>query len=75
MNQALEISTVNSKLFNKQITYAESLRLIFAIRSGYETKVEEIITNQNTNRKFIWIEMDKWYFDIATERINNTIWF
>lgn len=47
--EALEISTVNSKLFNKQITYAESLRLIFAIRSGYETKVEEIITNQNTD--------------------------
>lgn len=26
---------------------------------------------KNTNRNFIWIELDKWYFDIATERINN----
>jgi len=26
---------------------------------------------KNTNRNFIGIEMDKWYFDIATERINN----
>jgi len=26
---------------------------------------------KNTNRNFIGIEMDKWYFEIATERINN----
>ena len=26
---------------------------------------------KNTNRNFIGIEMDKWYFDIAQERINN----
>ena len=25
----------------------------------------------NTNRNFIWIEMDKLYFEIATKRINN----
>ena len=30
---------------------------------------------KNTNRNFIGIELDKWYFDIAKERINNTIWF
>ena len=26
---------------------------------------------KNTNRNFIWFEMDKWYFDIAQERIKN----
>ena len=25
---------------------------------------------KNTNRNFIWFEMDKWYFEIAQERIN-----
>lgn len=47
--EALEIATVNAKLFNKQITYAESLRLIFAIRAKYQDKTEQIITNQNTD--------------------------
>lgn len=49
MNQALEIATVNWKLFNNLITYAESLRLIFAIRKKYQDKTEQIITNQNTD--------------------------
>lgn len=26
---------------------------------------------KNTNRNFIWFEMDKWYYDIAVNRINN----
>lgn len=47
--EAMEIATVNSKLFNKQITYAESLRLIFTIRAKYQNKTEQIITNQNTD--------------------------
>ncbi len=34
-----------------------------------------LIACQNTNRNWIGIEMDKWYFEIAKERINNTIWF
>jgi len=36
MSYSLEIATINAKLLNNQITYAESLRLIFAIRSKYE---------------------------------------
>jgi hypothetical protein len=43
--EALEIATINARLFNRQITYAESLSLIFAIRSKYE----KLITNKNTN--------------------------
>ena len=41
--QYLQIADVNAKLFRKEITYAESLRQIFAIRSKYENKVESII--------------------------------
>lgn len=48
-NEAVEIATVNWKLFNNLITYAESLRLIFAIRKKYQDKTEQIITNQNTD--------------------------
>jgi hypothetical protein len=44
-NESLEIATINAKLFNNQITYAESLRLIFAIRAKYQDKTEQIITN------------------------------
>ena len=47
--EALEIATVNWKLFNNLITYAESLRLIFAIRKRYQNRTEQIITNQNTD--------------------------
>lgn len=36
MSQSLRISRVNNLLFNKQITYAESLRLIGLIRLEYE---------------------------------------
>lgn len=42
-----------------------------------DSSIDAIITDhpywttacKNTNRNFIGIEMDKWYFDIATKRI------
>ena len=40
--QYLQIADVNAKLFRKEITYANSLRLIFAIREKFEKKVESI---------------------------------
>lgn len=27
---------------------------------------------KNTDRNFIWIEKDEWYFEIAKKRINET---
>ncbi len=34
--EAIEIATINAKLLNNQITYAESLRLIWLVRLKYE---------------------------------------
>ena len=36
MSQSLRIASVNNLLFNKQITYAESLKRIGIIRLEYE---------------------------------------
>lgn len=48
-NQAIRIASVNALLVNNKISSWEAMRRIFAIRQEYETKVEEIITNQNTD--------------------------
>ena len=41
--QYLQIADVNAKLFRKEITYANSLRLIFAIREKYNSETEKIV--------------------------------
>ena len=36
MNQAIEIANINAKIFRKEITQAQAIVLIFAIRAKYE---------------------------------------
>jgi len=49
-------------------TYTQEWETVLDFTFGSGTTA---IACLNTNRNFIGIEMDKWYFDIATERINN----
>ena len=49
-------------------TYTQEWETVLDFTFGSWTTA---VACKNTNRKFIWFEMDKWYYDIAVNRINN----